>query len=441
MHPNIDNTDLHTTLTIGIVAGEISGDSLGADFMAQMNAIHPNITWVGVGGDKMTKQGLNSLIDMSRLSVMGLVEVAKHLPDLLSAKREILQAFFAQKIDIFVGIDAPDFNLRLGKLLKKQGIFCVQYVSPSIWAWRENRIHTIKQATDLVLCLFPFELPVYQKHRHPAVCVGHPLLASLKIPNHINELRSNLRHNFGLATHQPVICLMAGSRTGEITAILPILLASFDKILRQFLDCHALLPLAKDEQTPLIASLIDKNTPHLAKKLHILTPSTPMDFLDDISKNNLKNNHLDNTQSENTLSNHQPLNQNTLSISQLIMAVSDLTILASGTATLEASLLYAPMVVVYKVNTATFMIAKKLVKIDYVSLPNILSSHQTGKAIVPELIQDNATADNISNHAIKLLKEPDSQKQALIQLVETLKNDSRQNPALAVLHDYQQNKR
>ena len=143
-------------LTIGIVAGEVSGDALGADFMQQMNAIHPNIRWVGVGGVQMAAQGLHSVIELSRLSVMGLVEVVKHLPDLLRAKKEILTAFDDTKIDVFVGIDAPDFNLRLGKVLKPNGVYCVQYVSPSVWAWRENRIHGIKAATDLVLCLFPF---------------------------------------------------------------------------------------------------------------------------------------------------------------------------------------------------------------------------------------------------------------------------------------------
>ena len=156
-------------LVIGIVAGEVSGDSLGADFMQQMNNLRDDIVWVGVGGPKMQAQGLQSIFPLERLAVMGLVEVMSQLPDLLKARRELLSAFDVASIDWFVGIDAPDFNLRVSKKLKPQGVFCVQYVSPSIWAWRESRIHNIKAATNLVLCLFPFELPVYERHNHQAL--------------------------------------------------------------------------------------------------------------------------------------------------------------------------------------------------------------------------------------------------------------------------------
>jgi lipid-A-disaccharide synthase len=177
---NVTTVDVvYRPLVIGIVVGEVSGDALGADFMRQMNNLRDDIVWVGVGGNQMQAEGLTSVIDMSRLAVMGLIEVIKHLPDLFKARDEILAAFDTASIDMFIGIDAPDFNLRLGKVLKAKGIFSVQYVSPSIWAWREDRIEKIKQATHLVLCLFPFELPVYQKHGHPAVCVGHPLLKTI----------------------------------------------------------------------------------------------------------------------------------------------------------------------------------------------------------------------------------------------------------------------
>ena len=216
-------------LTIGIVAGEVSGDSLGADLMAKLSAICSSVRFVGVGGSKMCQHNLTPLIDMQRLSVMGLAEVVRHLPDLLLAKAQILQGFDNACIDLFIGIDAPDFNLRLAKTLKPKGVFCVQYVSPSIWAWRENRIHTIKRATDLVLCLFPFELPVYQKHKHPAVCVGHPLIHSLCPPNDKKTFINNYLAKLNLSK-TPLINLMAGSRNSEIKAILPLLLQSFAKI-------------------------------------------------------------------------------------------------------------------------------------------------------------------------------------------------------------------
>ncbi|MBP6341607.1 MAG: hypothetical protein KA333_05110, partial [Moraxella sp.] len=231
-------------IVIGIVAGEVSGDALGADFMCQMNNLRDDIVWVGVGGAQMQAQGLNSVIDMSRLSVMGLVEVVKHLPDLFKARDEILAAFKQNAIDIFVGIDAPDFNLRLGERLKSAGIYCVQYVSPSIWAWREGRIEKIKRATNLVLCLFPFELSVYQKHNHPAVCVGHSLLKTMDdnlLTTPMDELRRELiwnnptYHQFfvkmGELEMSHLIAVMPGSRRSEIDAIFPKMLKAIHQLL------------------------------------------------------------------------------------------------------------------------------------------------------------------------------------------------------------------
>ncbi|WFF39214.1 lipid-A-disaccharide synthase [Moraxella nasibovis] len=383
------------TLNIGIVAGEISGDALGADFMRQMQRLHPQVRWVGVGGEKMRQAGLTSIIDMSRLSVMGLSEVVKHLPDLLRAKREILAEFDRQNIDIFVGIDAPDFNLRLGKALKPKGVFCVQMVSPSIWAWRENRIHGIKASTDLVLCLFPFELPVYAKHQHPAVCIGHPLIRSLR-PK-------------GFARRADTLCLMAGSRVGEMRAILPTLLASFEKLYKKNQSLKAILPLAKDEHKALVETLIESHAPQLASRLQIFTP-----------KDWQQSHEFDDG----------------YTASQYAMQVSALTILASGTATLEALMLQAPMVVVYKVNALTYAIAKHLIKIPYVALPNILAMAQTGSAIVPELIQQEATPSNIANTALNILNNLQIQQQHLARTVSQLQQ-AQTDAAFAVLTHFQ----
>lgn len=397
-----------SALTIGIVAGEISGDTLGADFMATMNTLHPSITWVGVGGDKMTAQGLHSIMDMARLSVMGLAEIVSHLPDLFLAKREILHTLTKAKIDIFIGIDAPDFNLRLGKILKAQGVFCVQYVSPSIWAWREHRIHSIKSATHLVLCLFPFELPVYAKHNHLAVCVGHPLIRQLNPLDihHKNQLKNKYLSIINQSTAQPIICLMSGSRLSEIRTILPILLRAFAKLIKIHPHAYGLLPLAKDEHIPLVQSLIDQTTPHLSTKLHLLAP-------------------------------HQVINQKD-SPAQLAISLADITLIASGTATLECMLIGTPMVVVYKVNAITFALAKRLIKTPFVALPNILQHHiKPSGAIVPELLQDNATATKIANTAHTILAQPKAQQNALICLTHTLKSQSEQNAAQAVYHAYQ----
>lgn len=393
-----------TTLTIGIVAGEVSGDALGADFMAKMNALRSDITWVGVGGTLMAKQGLSSVIDMSRLSVMGIGEVIKHLPDLWSAKREILSALIGADIDIFVGIDAPDFNLRLSQSLKKipsKSIFCVQYVSPSIWAWREGRIHTIKKATDLVLCLFPFELPVYQRHSHPAVCVGHPLLDRLHADDRDTHLIfGEFLDKFGLSALQDAtpICVMAGSRLSEIRAMLPLLIDAMTLMDTggQFVY---LLPTVNAEHQRVVSATIQDQAPALIGRCRVICG-------DDVDG---------------------------WSVSQHAMNASKLILLASGTATLEALLLHRPMVVIYQVNALTYAIAKRLIKIPYVSLPNILSHHLTNTAIVPELIQDEASAQRIAQSAQAILKDPSTPQARLVATTQALRTQSHSNSAQAVL--------
>ena len=399
-------------LTIGIVAGEISGDALGADFMHQMNNLRDDITWVGVGGSKMQALGLKSIIDMSRLSVMGLVEVISHLSDLFAARDEILQTFFDKKIDIFVGIDAPDFNLRLGKKLKPTGVFCVQYVSPSIWAWREGRIHNIKQSTDLVLCLFPFELDVYQKHHHPAVCVGHPLLKTIDkklLYTDVLDLRLNLiwenpyLHQFFASFGKGkkddmshLIAVMPGSRRSEIASILPNMLESMHKLLLMDNQLCFIIPTINQNFKTMVEQYLQNEPNQLQERVVVCC------------------------------------DENIANFSQQIMAISDLILLASGTATLEAMLLNRPMVVTYTMKPLTYWLAKRLVKIDYVALPNILANKQ----IVPELIQDEATADNICRTVQQNLTPQKYQQQLheLSQTTQTLRQQSNVNPAVAVIN-------
>ncbi|MGB6925083.1 lipid-A-disaccharide synthase, partial [Psychrobacter sp.] len=365
-----------TPLVIGIVAGEVSGDSLGADFMRQMNNLRDDIVWVGVGGTKMHAQGLQSIFPLERLAVMGLVEVMSQLPDLLKARRELLSAFKAANIDWFVGIDAPDFNLRVSKKLKPQGVFCVQYVSPSIWAWRESRIHNIKAATNLVLCLFPFELPVYERHNHPAICVGHPLLRTIDqtlIDTPINQRRSELVwDNDGLQQFfierfddvSQLICVMPGSRRGEITAILPLMLDGIQKLILLDPKLCFIIPTVDQNHQYIVQEVIDQRSEQLRAAIVVVYDDTQPEF------------------------------------SQHAMAASDIVMLASGTATLEAMLLERPMVVVYQLNQLTYQIAKRLVKVPYVALPNILAN----APIVPELIQEQASGDNICRTVMRLLQ-------------------------------------
>ncbi len=397
-------------LIIGIVAGEVSGDSLGADFMQQMNNLRDDIVWVGVGGSKMQAQGLQSIFPLERLAVMGLVEVMAQLPDLLKARRELLTAFEAADIDWFIGIDAPDFNLRVAKKLKPKGIFCVQYVSPSIWAWRESRIHNIKAATDLVLCLFPFELPVYERHNHPAICVGHPLLRTLDqtlIETPINQRRSELVwHNDGLQQFfierfddvSQLICVMPGSRRGEITAILPLMLDGIQKLLLLDPKLCFIIPTVDQNHQYIVQDVIDQRSEQLRSAIVVV------------------------------YDNSQP------TFSQQAMAASDIVMLASGTATLEAMLLERPMVVVYQLNQMTYQIAKRLVKVPYVALPNILA----GTAIVPELIQEQASGDNICRTVMRLLQPRAYAEQSsdLLATKHALEQQSNHEPANSVIEQW-----
>lgn len=397
-------------LVIGIVAGEASGDSLGADFMAQMNNLYDDIVWVGVGGAKMVAQGLSSIFPLERLSVMGLVEVLSQLPDLLKARGEILEVFKSAKIDMFIGIDAPDFNLRVAKKLKPKGVFCVQYVSPSVWAWRESRIKGIKQATDLVLCLFPFELPVYKKHHHPAICVGHPLLHTIPAElteTPIAELRSALVwHNDGLQQYfierydevSQLICVMPGSRRGEINAILPLMLDGIQKLLLVDPKLCFIIPTVDQNHQYIVQDLIDQHSAQLKQAITVVYDQSQPNF------------------------------------SQQAMAASDIVLLASGTATLEAMLLERPMVVIYQMNKLTYQIASRLLKVPYVSLPNILA----GEQIVPELIQEQATAESICRTLTQLMqvRAYKMQQDALINTKHQLQKQSNQQPAHAVIEHW-----
>lgn len=398
-------------IVIGIVAGEVSGDALGADFMRQMNNLRDDILWVGVGGTQMQAQGLQSVSDMSRLSVMGLVEVVKHLPDLFKARDAILTAFDRANIDIFVGIDAPDFNLRLGERLKAEGIYCVQYVSPSIWAWREGRIAKIKRATHLVLCLFPFELPVYQKHDHPAICVGHSLLKTIDqnlLETPMDELRRELiwnnptYHQFfvklGDLEMSHLIAVMPGSRRSEIDAIFPKMLKAIHQLLIMDDKLCFIVPTVNPHLLTIAQQYLEAQSPQVRRHVTVSCDERQADF------------------------------------SQRVMAASDLVLLASGTATLEAMLLGKPMVVVYSLNKMTFWLAKRMVKVPYVALPNILA----GREIVPELLQEEASPDNICRVVQQELKVKNYNEQLrdLRQTSEWLREQSNINPANAVIDSW-----
>ncbi len=379
---------------VGIVAGELSGDTLGANLMRDMRRLQPNIEFVGIGGPQMQAAGLTSLYPLERLSVMGLVEVLGRLRELFQIRDGLLAQFTSeQPIELFIGIDAPDFNLRLSAKLKPLGIRTVQYVSPSVWAWRQGRVHGIRAAVDLVLCLFPFEVDFYHKNNVNAVFVGHPLAKQLPL-NHRSEYGKKL---FGMTPERRVVALLPGSRAGEVSRLTPLLLEVARQLHHDDADLRFLIPaanLARDHQIRLLRDALPEPLRHAVR---IIKPQ------DDSGQ-----------------------------VGRQVMAAADVVILASGTATLEALLLARPMIVVYQVHWLTYLLAKYLVKIKYVSLPNILA----GRSIVPELIQNDAIPAHVVAAARNLLAHPDLmtyQQRELHQIHTDLQGAESANAAAAVL--------
>lgn len=357
-------------LKIAIVVGEVSGDTLGAALIRSFKAQGIDADFEGIGGPQMIAEGFHSLYPMETLSVMGLVEVLKHLKELFAVRDGLIARWEQNPIDLYIGIDAPDFNLRVAKLIKDKqlNIRTVQYVSPSVWAWRQKRIIGIKYAVDLVLCLFPFEVEFYNKHDVPAVFVGHPLARELSLdPKHEDAI-----HHLNLKIEQAYIALLPGSRNGEVSRILPVMLESVAKILTQKPDLEFLIPAINPQRSEQIKTLIQLQPLHIQEKIQVI---------------------------ENT---GQHAN-----IGRLVMQASTAVVLASGTATLEALLLHRPMVVVYKLHWLTYFIASMMVKIPHYSLPNIIAK----KPLVAELIQSRATDTAIEKEVLSLINSNKGQQQ------------------------------
>lgn len=383
-----------TVRRVGIVAGELSGDTLGANLMRDLRRLQPNLEFIGIGGPQMQAEGLISLYPLERLSVMGLVEVLGRLRELFQIRDGLLAQFTGeQAIELFIGIDAPDFNLRLSAKLKPLGVRTVQYVSPSVWAWRQGRVHGIRAAVDLVLCLFPFEVDFYQKNNVNAVFVGHPLAKQLPLNHHAEQGKKR----FGMTPERRVVALLPGSRGGEVSRLTPLLLDVARQLHQDDKNLRFLIPaanLARDHQIRLLRDALPEPLRHAVR---IIKPQ------DDSGQ-----------------------------VGRQVMAAADVVILASGTATLEALLLARPMIVVYQVHWLTYLLAKYLVKIKHVALPNILA----GRSIVPELIQNDAIPAHVVAAARNLLAHPDlmaQQQRELHQIHTHLQGAASTNAATAVL--------
>ncbi|NUF22902.1 lipid-A-disaccharide synthase [Acinetobacter oleivorans] len=381
-------------LKIGIVVGEVSGDTLGVKLMRSFREQGIDAEFEGIGGPQMIAEGFNSYYPMETLSVMGIVEVLKDLKKLFAVRDGLINQWTQNPVDIFIGIDAPDFNLRLSKSIKEKNlpIKTVQYVSPSVWAWRQGRVHGIKQSIDLVLCLFPFEKVFYERYEVPAAFVGHPLAKQLPLENPIQIAKQQL----GLNENQKHIALLPGSRKGEVERLLPMLLGTANILHKKYPDIQFLIPAINDARKQQIEQGVEQLAPNLKTVIHI----------------------LENTDSESK-------------VGRMVMNASDIIALASGTATLEAMLMHRPMVTFYKLHWLTYIIAKLLVKIPYYSLPNIIA----GKKVIEELIQADATPEHLATEIEKLMNVETAQIQVMQHLTmhKQLVSGNTEDPVQAIL--------
>lgn len=337
-------------MKLGLLAGEASGDILGASLVSELHQRHPDLSLSGIGGPLLIEQGLASLYPMDRLAVMGLVEPLKRLPELLRIRADVFQQQSEWRPDCFMGIDSPDFNLTLERRLRQQGQTCAHLVSPSVWAWRPSRIKTIAQSVDLMLCLLPFELDIYKRAGIPAVCVGHPLLEELANLPDKNAARAQL----GLPSTTPVLAVLPGSRAGEVATLMDVFVPTLERLTAEQPELTFVIPAANGDRRSQIEKALEN------KRLQV------------------------------TIVDGQ---------GRLAMQAADAVLLASGTATLEAMLLRRPMVIAYRMAWLSWQILSRMATTRFVGLPNILA----GREVVPELLQDAATPEALADALIEAM--------------------------------------
>jgi lipid-A-disaccharide synthase len=339
--------------TIGIVAGEASGDLLGSHLVAELKRRRPDLEFIGIGGPRMMAEGVRSLYPMERLAVRGYFEVLRHYWGLLRMRRQLYRHFRNQPPELFIGIDAPDFNLGLEAMLRRRGIRTLHYVSPSIWAWRRGRIRQIRRAVSHMLCLFPFEKPIYDQAGIPATYVGHPAADLIPLEHDMAGAREALK----LPTSGLVIGLLPGSRQSELEYMADLFIKAATHIVAEVPDVQFLVPLVSRETREKFEQAIFRNN---AQEL-------PLKLL--------------------------------FGHSRMAMAAADGLIVASGTATLEAALLGRPMVIAYRMSPLSWFIMKRMGYLPWVGLPNILA----GESVVPELLQKDATPEALADVLLRMV--------------------------------------
>ncbi|OPB33619.1 lipid-A-disaccharide synthase [Pseudomonas fluorescens] len=367
------------TLRIALVAGEASGDILGAGLMRALKAQHPAVEFIGVGGPLMQAEGLTSYFPMERLSVMGLVEVLGRLRELLARRKLLIKTLIEEKPDVFIGIDAPDFTLNIELKLRQAGIKTVHYVSPSVWAWRQKRVLKIREGCDLMLTLLPFEAQFYEEKGVPVRFVGHTLADAIPLQADRAAARAELGMPDG-----PLVALMPGSRGGEVGRLGALFFDAAERLQAQKPGIRFVLPCASPQRRAQIETLLEGR-------------NLPLTLLDGQS--------------------------------HLALAACDAVLIASGTATLEALLYKRPMVVAYRLAPLTFWILKRMVKSPYISLPNLLAQ----RLLVPELLQDDATPQALAQTLLPLIDGGEEQTRGFDDIHRTLRRDASNQAADAVL--------
>jgi lipid-A-disaccharide synthase len=372
-------------IRIGIVAGEASGDLLGSHLMHALKLKRSDIEFVGIAGPKMMSEGAQSLFPIERLSVRGYVEVIKHLFGLFRLRRQLLDHLLENRIDLFIGIDAPDFNFWLEKKLKHNGITTIHYVSPSVWAWRKNRIKKIKHSVSEILALFPFEPILYKNAGIPVTYVGHPLADMLPIEPDTAGARESLK----LKSTAFVIAMLPGSRQSEVQQHAALFVKTAKLIYADYPNAIFLVPLITRETRQIFELAIFHETEPL-----------PIQIL--------------------------------FGHAHDAMEAADVVIVASGTATLEAALLKKPMVITYRMSKLSWQILKRMRLQPYVGLPNILAE----KFVVPELLQDESTPEKLAEATIKLISDTDNIaeiKTEFTKIHHSLKQNTAEKAANAIL--------
>lgn len=353
---------------IFIITGEASGDLHAANLIRAVHTVNPNIKFFGMGGKNMQAAGAEILVDIKEMSVLGLTEIILHLPKIYRIFKKLERVIATEKPDLVILVDCPGFNLRFAKTVKKYKLPLLYYISPQLWAWHQSRVQIVKQCVDVMAVIFPFEVDFYKNFSIEAKFVGHPLATNIKPSLENTEAKKLFSLSTQSTTHNPVIGLLPGSRKSEINRILPVMLESAQQLNNKFPQAEFILPLA--------STLTEKDLAPYLNKI-----SFPIKVI----------------------ANH----------TYDVINVCDAIMVTSGTATLEVAMLQKPMAVIYKTSAFTAFIGRRVIKVPFLCINNIIA----GKSIIKEFIQQDATADNIVAEIEKILEDTHYRKQMIFELI------------------------